>query len=711
VSTRPLYDLLPAIYRIRDQATGGPLSALLAHFEDELQALSDNVDSLADNWFIETCEEWLVPYIGELLGVNGITPDPTGAFSQRAFVANTLAYRRRKGTPVVLEQLALDITGWPAHVAEGFSHVNVSQHLNHVRLASESTTSLRDVAALETIDGALDPFTHLAELRHADDLRGRFNLPTILVWLYRLGSFPVNDRQARAIPGQPGTWQLHPAGVDTALLNRPSPPRDLRSEAPWVPSGAGDLPASLLRRPLYDALQHSTDPGLDAATSAQRQAERVRLFDTESGVIRVRVDGALIDPDGLVIGDLSDPARRAPPGLIAIDPQLGRLAMDNSATDVHTVEVSWPYGFSADIGGGPYDRRAGWNTISAAAGPVDWQRGVWALAQPGDEYLHVELSDAINEWVTADPRPRHAVICLMDSRIYPVALDLEIPHDQTLTIIAARWNATTDPLGGLPVRLVGQLEPENVLPHLLGTVTVTGEAPGAAEQPGTLNLNGLTLDGTVAVKPGTLGALTMSDCCIVPGSGSLTVEAGTKVESDNVALDVTLERCVLGPVAIAATAHSLTVSDSLIDAAGAAGPALAAAEAQLTNVTVLGQSTLRSVHASSCLFDDVVTVQRRQQGCVRYSWVPVGSLVPRAYRCHPSAEELDRHPSFTSRAYGQPGYGQLSAGPEALTRGASDGGEMGAFNGVRAAHRLAALNLHMDDYLRVGIEAGVLFAT
>jgi len=117
------------------------------------------------------------------------------------------------------------------------------------------------------------------------------------------------------------------------------------------------------------------------------------------------------------------------------------------------------------------------------------------------------------------------------------------------------------------------------------------------------------------------------------------------------------------------------------------------------------------VHASSCLFDDVVIVQRRQQGCVRYSWVPVGSLVPRAYRCHPTAEERDRHPSFTSRAYGQPGYGQLSAGPEALTRGASDGGEMGAFNGIRAAHRLAALNLHLDDYLRVGMEAGVLFAT
>lgn len=711
MSERPLYDLLPAIYRIRDQVAGGPLSTLLAHFESELQALSDSVERLGDNWFIETCEEWLVPYIGDLLGVSGITPDPTGAFSQRAFVANTLAYRRRKGTPVVLEQLALDITGWPAHVAEGFSHVNVSQHLNHVRIASQSTASLRDIAALQTIDGALDPFTHLAELRHADDLRGRFNLPTILVWLYRLGSYPVSDRQARAVQGQPGTWHLHPAGVDTALFNRPSPPRDLRSEAPWAPSRAADLPVALRRRALYDSLQHSTGPELDAATSAARQAERVRLFNTESGVIRVRVDGTLIDPGALVIGDLSDPARRAPAGLIAIDPELGRLAMDAAATDAHTVEVSWPYGFSADIGGGPYDRRASWTAIRGAAAPVDWQRGVWEHAQPGDQYLHVELDDAINDWVTATPRPRHAVVCLMDSRIHDVALDLEIPHDETLTIIAANWNAMPDPLTGLPVRLVGQLEPDSVVAHLLGAVAVTGEVPAADQQPGTLNLNGLTIDGAVEVKPGSLGALTLSDCTVVPGGGSLTVDAGTNVDSDNVALDLALDHCVLGPVSIADTAHSLTVSDSLIDAAGVAAAALAAADARLTNVTVLGRSTLRSVHASSCLFDDVVDVERRQQGCMRYSWVPVGSLVPRAYRCHPTAEEIDRHPSYTSRAYGQPGYGQLRAGPDALTHGASDGGEMGAFNGVRAAHRLAALNLHLDDYLRVGMEAGVLCAT
>lgn len=36
----------------------------------------------------------------------------------RAWVANTLAYRRRKGTALVLEQLARDVTGWPATAVE-----------------------------------------------------------------------------------------------------------------------------------------------------------------------------------------------------------------------------------------------------------------------------------------------------------------------------------------------------------------------------------------------------------------------------------------------------------------------------------------------------------------------------------------------------------------------------------------------------------------
>ena len=49
-----------------------------------------------------------------LLGVRGIQPIGRGSVSLRAYVANTLAFRQRKGTASVLEDLARAVTGWPA---------------------------------------------------------------------------------------------------------------------------------------------------------------------------------------------------------------------------------------------------------------------------------------------------------------------------------------------------------------------------------------------------------------------------------------------------------------------------------------------------------------------------------------------------------------------------------------------------------------------
>ena len=110
-----LYELLPAIYRTRDAERGEPLRALLAVIQQEVDRLEADMDGLYDNWFVETAEEWLLPYLADLLGVRmPHTVESAGVFSLRAYVANTLQYRQRKGTAAVLEQLADDITGWEA---------------------------------------------------------------------------------------------------------------------------------------------------------------------------------------------------------------------------------------------------------------------------------------------------------------------------------------------------------------------------------------------------------------------------------------------------------------------------------------------------------------------------------------------------------------------------------------------------------------------
>ena len=100
-----IYALLPAIYRIRDSEQGNVLKKFIDIIAREAIVTENNIAELYENWFIETCEEWVVPYIGDLLGVRGLHPiTGSNVISQRAYVANTLSYRRRKGIAPVLEQ-------------------------------------------------------------------------------------------------------------------------------------------------------------------------------------------------------------------------------------------------------------------------------------------------------------------------------------------------------------------------------------------------------------------------------------------------------------------------------------------------------------------------------------------------------------------------------------------------------------------------------
>ena len=77
------------------------------------------------------CADWVVPYIGDLIGYQSLHQSVPGIASPRAEVAHTIALRRRKGTATVLEQLARDVTGWDALLgdARGGPDVPPSQRM------------------------------------------------------------------------------------------------------------------------------------------------------------------------------------------------------------------------------------------------------------------------------------------------------------------------------------------------------------------------------------------------------------------------------------------------------------------------------------------------------------------------------------------------------------------------------------------------------
>src|SRR6185369_8455368 len=68
MNTDHLYNLLPAIYRLRDAERGYPLQALLRVVEEQVNVVEEDIARRYENWFIETCDDWVVPYIGDLIG-------------------------------------------------------------------------------------------------------------------------------------------------------------------------------------------------------------------------------------------------------------------------------------------------------------------------------------------------------------------------------------------------------------------------------------------------------------------------------------------------------------------------------------------------------------------------------------------------------------------------------------------------------------------
>ena len=757
-----LYKLLPEVYRLRDADQGESLRVLLRLVEGELERVESDIARLYDNWFIETCDEWVVPYIGDLLGVRPIRPVPSADVSARAYVANTIAYRRRKGTAVVLEQLARDVTGWPAHAVEFFQGLATAQHVNHVRLAPTFTASVRDAAKAEMADGSFDAYAHSAEVRSIATRGGRFNIPNIGLYLWRLRAYtlgagsPGDDApdftSARDLGGW---WTVHPAGVDTPLFNRPRTETTITHLAE-----VQNVPGPLRRLALNAELER-----LRRAIAAPAP----RFMTADDPVLRVFVrlvgeDGPVeVQREDIYICELPDEVEFGSPlpRALAIDPERGRIAFP-PGLPVHEVWMQSSYGFPGDLGGGPYDRSAAVRAANAAVGidlagatgfndPAVWQVGVSHLpADEGSGILFPTLRAAIEAW-NALPAGRTGVIAVMDSLSdfdttsgSPAApLEIEIGERSRLLIVAAAW--PLEPIPGAPPgsveRVPGHFVCQGIRAHFGRDLLVRGTAPDGSRHAGACFFNGLMLEGPLIVAPGNLGQLTFAHGTLVPGTGGLVVEpAGNK------RLRLAVEHAVCGAISVPGRAAGVTVADSIVDAAGGSpGLSLDApgSDVELQRSSFFGGVAVQSVSASDCIFAAGLLAQRRQSGCVRFSYVPPGSAAPRRYRCQPALEAAGRiaanrerarlegststpteeaairaevealiRPIFVSRRFGDPGFGQLELRCAAQIRtGAESGAEMGAFEFLKQPQREGNLRDALEEYLRFGLEAGLLFVT
>ena len=127
-----LYDRLPEVYRQRDseQSPPWPLRAFVGALDSVLRALADRVGAQYDDLFIESCDDWLIPYLADLVGTSHLAGDP---WTLRADVARTVRHRRRKGTLGALASQVHALSGWAVHAVELRERLAWNMHLDHLR--------------------------------------------------------------------------------------------------------------------------------------------------------------------------------------------------------------------------------------------------------------------------------------------------------------------------------------------------------------------------------------------------------------------------------------------------------------------------------------------------------------------------------------------------------------------------------------------------
>lgn len=721
-----LYALLPTVHRQRDAERGYPLKALLRVMAEQVNIVEDDIAQLYDNWFIETAQDWAVPYIGELVGhvpvaEAGLPADAPACENPRVRVprrevANSIAHRRAKGTLALLELLARDVAGWPARAVEFFTLLGRDQHLHHPHLARHRLADLREVDALDRLGGPFESMAHSVDVRRIDSHRGtgRFNIPSVGVYAWRLLSLPVTDTPACCIEAVgPHCFTFSVLGQDAPLFVAPQPERD-----PSQIAGELNLPAAIRRHAF------AADPG---------------AYYGEGLSLAIRAEGwagapgsGIVPLAQIVPADLSGWAYVPRANQVAVDPVLGRIAFAPGQLPRKGVRVSYRYGQPARMGGGEYER-----PLQAPAGPYALYR-----VGEGDQFDHHRIADALAQWQRE--QPEDAVIELGSSSVFVEPLAITLADGQSLQLRAAQ---RTRPV----LRLIDW---QTDLPDAL-TVTL-GEGSR-------FSLDGLLITGRplrVQGREGRAGRaaaqavcgarVVIRHCTLVPGwaiEGDCTPRrpAEPSLEISKLRAAVTIAHSIVGTIRVSEDEVGLDpialhISDSIVDATardrqalGGPGEGIAHVLLTVSDTTVLGIVDVHAIAlAENSVFTGCVNVARRQIGCMRFCYVPCHCRTPRRYRCQPDealaelrrrvgaagtlyeqllSAQLRLRPQFTAEHYGAPGYAQLGAHCAAeIVRGADDDSEMGAYHDLFQPQRAANLRARLAQFTPAGMQVGLLFA-
>jgi hypothetical protein len=697
-----MWALVPAVYRRRDADASGVLRALIEVLGEQAGFIRDDIARLYDNWFIETCDDWVVPYIGDLtralsLAPVGEPPSPAEAgklarvASQRLLAANAIRFRRRKGCFSIIVQIARDVARWPTQAVEFGTRLALNEDMRNPSRRG-FTAAVRDPRPLALLGTPEDPLARSIDVREAASLRspGCYSPANIGVFVFAPLIARIVKGDAFCVDEEGSTcFTFDALGQDTPLYH------------PAL-AGPDRLPGPITRGRLAvrrrEAFAHA-GWHVDPAYYGEKGCTRIWTQQRDGDEFKA-VEDAEIMP-----ADLASWRELPPPGFVAVDPERGRIAFPPH-TAPRRVQVAYAYAMPAAIGGGDYPRPA-----MSEVFPPDAVYPVTALQEEG----HNSLRSAVEQWHREGKQK--ALIEFRDSLTY---------NEDRLVI---------DLSGG------GRQLVIRAAPHVRPVIRLSDYEAGAADAwrirgddtPAgavvSLLLEGLAIAGRGIALSEYGGSLEIRHCTLFPGwlppgeRGRRHAEAPS-LSFENCTGSLSVAASILGPIFVRTDEHvgdplPVWLADSILDAGEGrdvfiSSSAVPYLSLTICRCTVFGAAAVHAVPlAENSIFTDALAVARRGSGCVRFCALPMESRTPRRSGCVPRAgEDASLRPSFVSRKYGTVGYAVLAPScPDPIARGADDRSEMGVFHDLFRPQRETNLRAALAEYLPAGASVGITYLT
>jgi hypothetical protein len=626
--TEKVWEWIPAVYKDEDGLPPSPdvLRSIVIILARQSAIARRSIDRLWDDQFIELCDDWAIPYIGDLVGTRLV--HELNRRGRRVDVARTIFYRRRKGMPHVLEILVRDITGWEGVVVESFRRLARTRHgfdPEPAELEGFVTQTppggwarLTSTRGAELVDRPFDEMAHTPDFRQLRGKLGRYNIPKLNFHLFRLLPFEVNF--ATAFDFGDGRFAFDPSGRDVPLFApaQRSDPLQCGTAREWeLPA---PLPCRLLGAANYtitaEVIAKLIAGGLSSAAANQLSSYIGILFRGESRLRRTieslsqsaailavidallanaitedspkahliptkiqpdlnavavetgtQIGGPTIEHQHIAAGNLEDwgaSLGMLPSGkIVVIDPERGRYWFPTPPATNVWVPV-YHYGFSGNIGAGTYDRRSDIATRNVNLIPNGGDN------EPGPVPLIIPAAPVSGVFQFGDNQFRDNKTYLPDDDVIGIrdltyqAANFERPYVNRVVPAGTEWIFEADAKAIVPP---GQPEPATNLRNLtLEGLWIGIELEGSGPSSAPCSPAPVSL-----VLQGVFDRVVMRHCTLDPGGEKAQIDPGQCEPIPYVQLvvrgdveELIIESSIVGPVIEDKTAGNTGTVQNLV---------------------------------------------------------------------------------------------------------------------------------------------------